>query len=83
MIRPMIVWTLKRGIVDPPEPLDPENAAHLVWDDINTREERDAPLTQEQQWMEEGRRCGYIPKKPPRRERMGVDAQGHLVRVQL
>lgn len=83
MIRPMVVWTLRHGIVDPPEPLDPENAAHFVWDDINTREERDSPLTQEQQWIEEGRAMGYIPKKPPQRERMGVDTQGHLVRVRL
>ncbi len=65
MIRFVVVWTLRRGIVDPPEPLDDagQRAANMeAQNDTqaayrSVRYERDPPMTAEQEWMEElGRR---------------------------
>jgi len=65
MTRYVAIWSLKRGIIDPPEPLDDagECLANLeVQDDAqaayrSVRYERDPPLTAEQEWLEElGRR---------------------------
>ena len=65
MISFIVICTLKRGIVDPPEPLDDagQYAANLeaqndaVATYRSVRYERDPPLTAEQEWMEElGRR---------------------------
>jgi len=65
MTRYVAIWSLKRGIIDPPEPLDDagECLANLeVQDDAQAayravRYERDPPLTAEQEWLEElGRR---------------------------
>jgi hypothetical protein len=65
MTRYVAVWSLKRGIIDPPEPLDAaeqclanleaQNDAQAAYRSV--RYERDTPLTEEQEWMEEsGRR---------------------------
>ena len=65
MTRFVAVWSLKRGIVDPPEPLDAagqreanleaQNDAQTAYRSV--RYERDPPLNEEQEWMEElGRR---------------------------
>ena len=65
MIRFVVIWTLQRGILDPPELLDDagqclanleaQNDAQAVYRSV--RYERDPPLTAEQEWMEElGRR---------------------------
>ena len=65
MIRFVVVWTLRRGIVEPPEPLDDagQRAANMeAQNDTqaayrSVRYERDPPMTAEQEWMEElGRR---------------------------
>ena len=65
MTRYVAIWSLKRGNIDPPEPLDDagECLANLeVQDDAQAayravRYERDPPLTAEQEWLEElGRR---------------------------
>jgi hypothetical protein len=64
MRRFFLVWSLKRGIIDPPEPLDDtgQYAANLEEynaqaDYRSVRYERDPPLTEEQRWIEElGRR---------------------------
>jgi hypothetical protein len=61
MTRFVAIWSLKRGIIDPPEPLDAAGQ-HLA--NMETQEayrsvcyERDPPLNEEQEWMEElGRR---------------------------
>ena len=61
MTRYVAIWSLKRGIIDPPEPLDAAGQ-HLA--NMETQEayrsvcyERDSPLNEEQEWMEElGRR---------------------------
>jgi hypothetical protein len=65
MTRFVAVWSLQRGIIDPPEPLDDagqrlanleaQNDAQEAYRAV--RYERDSPLTPEQDWMEElGRR---------------------------
>ena len=65
MTRFVAVWSLQRGIIDPPEPLDAagqyaanleaQNDAQAAYRSV--RYERDPPLTAEQEWMEElGRR---------------------------
>lgn len=65
MTRFVAVWSLKRGSIDPPEPLDDagqreanleaQNDAQAAYRSV--RYERDPPLTAEQEWMEElGRR---------------------------
>jgi len=64
MTRFFLVWSLKRGIIDPPEPLDDaeQRAANLEAYNAQAayravRYERDPPLTEEQRWIEElGRR---------------------------
>ena len=70
MTRFVAVWSLNRGIVDPPEPLDDagQHAANLqAQNDAqeayrSVRYERDPPLTEEQRWIEElGRRT--VPKQ--------------------
>lgn len=61
MTRFVAVWSLQRGIIDPPEPLD-DAGQHLANMETqaayrSVRYERDPPLTAEQEWMEElGRR---------------------------
>jgi hypothetical protein len=46
------IWTLKRGAVDPPEPLDYDNQACLdaleIWEQT-VQEERDYPLSHREQ----------------------------------
>ena len=65
MTRFVAIWSLKRGIIDPPEPLDAagqreanleaQNDAQTAYPSV--RYERDPPLTAEQEWLEElGRR---------------------------
>lgn len=58
------IWSLQRGSIDPPEPLDDtgqclanleaQNDAQAAYRSV--RYERDPPLTAEQEWMEELRR---------------------------
>jgi hypothetical protein len=70
MTRFVAVWSLQRGIIDPPEPLDDagqrlanleaQNDAQEAYRAV--RYERDPPLTEEQRWIEElGRRT--VPKQ--------------------
>ena len=65
MTRYVVISTMLRGVVDPPEPLDDagqraanmeaQNDAQAAYRSV--RYERDPPLTSEQEWMEElGRR---------------------------
>jgi len=65
MTRYVVISTMLRGVVDPPEPLDEagQREANLeAQDDVqaayrSVQYERDPPLTAEQEWMEElGRR---------------------------
>lgn len=62
MRRMVVIATLLRGAVDPPEPLDEENARLAALSSASpeyrgVRYERDPSLTAEQEWMEElGRR---------------------------
>ena len=70
MTRYVAIWSLKRGIIDPPEPLDAagqreanleaQNDAQTAYRSV--RYECDPPLTEEQRWIEElGRRT--VPKQ--------------------
>lgn len=70
MTRFVAIWSLKRGNIDPPEPLDvaeqclanleAQNDAQAAYRSV--RYERDTPLTEEQRWIEElGRRT--LPKQ--------------------
>lgn len=65
MTRYVVIWSLMRGSIDPPELLDDagqyaanleaQNDAQAAYRSV--RYERDPPLTAEQEWMEElGRR---------------------------
>ena len=64
MIRFFAIFTLQRGIIDPPEQLDAAdqrqaNIAIYTEQEVyrSVRYERDPPLTEEQRWIEElGRR---------------------------
>jgi hypothetical protein len=64
MTRYVAIWSLMRGIIYPPEPLDAagQYAANLEAYNAqaayhSVRYERDPPLTAEQEWIEElGRR---------------------------
>jgi hypothetical protein len=64
MTRFVAVWTLMRGVIDPPEPLDSAGQREANLGEYNAqadyravRYERDPPLTAEQEWLEElGRR---------------------------
>ncbi len=61
------VWTLRRGIVDPPEPLsdrDSERAEIQAvmdrhYDYRQKRWERDPALSEREWWAEEAQRGGY------------------------
>jgi hypothetical protein len=56
-----VVWTLRRGILDPPEYLDAETQYEL--ERAYVQEERDAPLT-EKEWRDE---VGYRRSSARRR----------------
>ena len=64
MTRFVAIWSLKRGIINPPEPLDDAEQCEANLAVYNAqaayravRYERDPPLTEEQRWLEElGRR---------------------------
>ena len=65
MTRFVALWSLQRGSIDPPEPLDDTGQCLANLEAQNdaqaacraVRYERDPPLTEEQEWMEElGRR---------------------------
>jgi hypothetical protein len=56
------VWTLQRGCIC--EKLDAANEQRSLERDLEIQRERDPALTIEQWWMEEGRRCGYVKRKP-------------------
>ena len=58
-----IVWTLKRGIVSPPEPVDAVTQFILDQPHRQASLDRDSCLTQEQWWREEGIRAGYSKRK--------------------
>ena len=62
MIRLLVVWTLRRGIVDPPEPLDAANQAAAQKEALLASMVRDPHLTQKQWMEEEGFRSMYIRK---------------------
>jgi hypothetical protein len=48
------VWTLRRGIIDPPEPVMPSVQIRLQRDYIYARFERDPPFTEAELWQYEG-----------------------------
>jgi hypothetical protein len=62
-MRWVVVWSLKRGIIDPPEPADDTSQRLLQTDYSFTRFERDPSLTMEQWWAEEGARSGYVKRR--------------------
>ena len=62
-MRWVAVWSLKRGIVDPPEPVDNVTQRILQAEYFRAMLDRDPPLTMEQWWAEEGRRGGYEKKR--------------------
>ena len=76
MTRFVAVWSLQRGSIDPPEPLDAAGQREAILEAYNeqadyrsVRYERDPPLTTEQEWMEElGRRT--VPKQT--RKKYGI-----------
>ena len=57
------VWSLRRGCINPPEPVDIGTQFALQYEARQAAFERDPPMTQEQWWMEEGRSCGYVKRK--------------------
>lgn len=64
------VWTLQRGVIDPPEPVDAFTGAYMTNQDVQRVSiERDPPLTQRQRWHELDMPARYI-RKSPRMERM-------------
>jgi hypothetical protein len=50
------VWTLQRGIIHPPEPVDAATEYVLTREAIHASLERDPALTDKQWLIEEGRR---------------------------
>lgn len=66
MTRFVAVWSLQRGVIDPPEPLDESSQRmadkRLRDESCGLVDERDKPMTAEQEWLEElGRRT--VPKQ--------------------
>lgn len=49
------VWTLKRGIIDPPEPLEESDRIEKLWDS------QDHPIKEKEEslWR---KRCNYLPE---------------------
>ena len=62
-MRWVAVWSLKRGIIDPPEPVDDASARILQTEYRLAMMERDTSYTMEQWWAEEGRRSGYVKRR--------------------
>jgi hypothetical protein len=51
------IWSLKRGVIDPPEELQPDQQYLCQQEAILASMERDPPMTAGQRWHEElGRR---------------------------
>ena len=62
------IWSLKRGRIDPPEPLDYSQEIRIFSENPETRHiqwERDPPMGQKERLIEEGRR--RRPRKLARR----------------
>ena len=59
----VIVWTLKRGIVWPSEPVSQELDHTIQRYAVFASIERDPPLTRNQWWEEEARPYNYTMKR--------------------
>jgi hypothetical protein len=62
-MRHVLVWALKRGVVNPPEPVSPEDEQLLQRESILAAIERDEALSHRQWVEEEGWRSGYSRRK--------------------
>jgi hypothetical protein len=60
MTRFVAIWSLQRGIIDPPEPLDEANQIAANVAERMFQRERDGPLTRREWAAEEGYRSGFV-----------------------
>ena len=56
------IWTLKRGVIDPPEPVTPSVQVRMSRDYIEARFQRDPPLT-EREWFQMERARGSYNRR--------------------
>ena len=56
-------WTLMRGVIDPPEPVDAVTQFEMERAARAASFERDPPMSQQDRWFEESHNYGYRKRR--------------------